>query len=159
MVSSILSDFCRVLFFPKDKEYLGKLNPLHRDYAGKFGLDYPILEHFEFNMPLIDFMQSLRGSIKLDIYTTDVIQKHPDLAPHLEIWFDSVHAVNDYGLSKKNPEAFTFIANKLGRPVDSFVFIDDTLENVTAARVAGMKGVLFENTEQAIADTKKALVG
>jgi hypothetical protein len=39
------------------------------------------------------------------------------------------------------------------------VFLDDLPDNVTAARLAGLHGVLFEDTGQAIADIQALLDG
>jgi glucose-1-phosphatase len=64
---------------------------------------------------------------------------------------------HEAGMSKPDPRIYQLACDGLGVPAADMVFLDDVLENVTAARQAGMQGVLFEDTGQAIADIQALL--
>ena len=66
---------------------------------------------------------------------------------------------HEAGMSKPDPRIYQLACDGLGVPAADMVFLDDVLANVTAARQAGMHGVLFEDTGQAIADIQPLLDG
>ena len=66
---------------------------------------------------------------------------------------------HEAGVSKPDPRIYQLACDGLGVPAADMVFLDDLPENVTAARLAGMHGVLFEDTGQAIADIQAVLDG
>ena len=51
------------------------------------------------------------------------------------------------GLLKPDPQFFLHILNKMGAPPSECVFIDDTPENVEAARSVGMTGLRFTTND------------
>ncbi|MDT4860960.1 Phosphoglycolate phosphatase [compost metagenome] len=63
--------------------------------------------------------------------------------------FDAVVLSSDIGMTKPNPDIFTFTAIKLGVLPEECVMIDDLLVNIEGARQAGMKGVVYSTVEQA----------
>jgi glucose-1-phosphatase len=66
---------------------------------------------------------------------------------------------HEVGVSKPDPRIYQLACDGLGVPAADMVFLDDVPENVTAARLAGLHGVLFEDTGQAIADIQALLGG
>ena len=66
---------------------------------------------------------------------------------------------HEAGMSKPDPRIYQLACDGLGVPAADMVFLDDLPDNVTAARLAGMHGVLFEDTGQAIADIQALLDG
>ncbi|MBI4250317.1 hypothetical protein HY622_01905 [Candidatus Uhrbacteria bacterium] len=80
----ILSDLSRVLLFPKDNKYLGGLNELHKKLITEKGGMYPAFTYFELNQELLDYYKSLDSDHILAVFTTDVIQDHPDIRRELE---------------------------------------------------------------------------
>ena len=66
---------------------------------------------------------------------------------------------HEAGMSKPDPRIYQLACDGLGVPAADMVFLDDLPENVTAARQAGMHGVLFEGTGQALADIQALLDG
>jgi epoxide hydrolase-like predicted phosphatase len=66
---------------------------------------------------------------------------------------------HEVGVSKPDPRIYQMACDGLGVPAADMVFLDDLPENVTAARLAGLHGVLFEDTGQAIADIQALLDG
>ena len=66
---------------------------------------------------------------------------------------------HEVGMSKPDPRIYQLACDGLGVPAADMVFLDDLPENVTAARLAGLHGVLFQDTSQAIADIQALLDG
>ncbi len=66
---------------------------------------------------------------------------------------------HEAGMSKPDPRIYQLACDGLGVPAAGMVFLDDVLENVTAARQAGLHAVLFEETGQTIADIQALLDG
>ena len=66
---------------------------------------------------------------------------------------------HEVGMSKPDPRIYQLACDGLGVPAPDMVFLDDVPENVTAARLAGLHGVLFTSTDQAIADVQALLDG
>jgi FMN phosphatase YigB (HAD superfamily) len=150
MYSTILSDFSRVIIKPKDKDYAGALNAIHRALTRKFGEKYNMFEYFEINEKLIDFYASLKEDYSVNRFTTDMIQNHPLIRPRLESVFSNIFAANDYGLSKKDPSAYSFIADKLAVKLEQVIYIDDQEANAEAARRAGMTVLHYTDNDNEI---------
>jgi HAD superfamily hydrolase (TIGR01549 family) len=71
--------------------------------------------------------------------------------------FNAVVLSSEVGIAKPEIAAFQMIADKLGVKLTQCVMIDDTYSNIDAATAAGMQGVWFISTVQAIEDTNKIL--
>ena len=56
------------------------------------------------------------------------------------------------GTRKPEPEIYAIVLERLGLPAEACVFVDDLEVNVTGARDAGMHGVHFRDTAQAVAE-------
>lgn len=151
MYSTLLSDFSRVLLFPKDTAYTGGLNALHKQLKEKLGDNYRPLDYFEFNTELLDFYKSLKNRYSLNILTTDVIQNHHDIRRHLDGLFKNVFSASELGLEKTEPGSYLFIAKRLNVKPETVVYIDDQITNVNAAEAASMAAVHYQN------DNRKAI--
>jgi putative hydrolase of the HAD superfamily len=71
--------------------------------------------------------------------------------------FDVVVDSAFVGTRKPEPEIYAITLERLDLPAAACAFIDDLEVNVAAAREAGMHGVLFRDTRQAIADLTSLL--
>jgi putative hydrolase of the HAD superfamily len=65
--------------------------------------------------------------------------------------FDLVVSSSEEGVKKPYPRIYEITCERLGVVPAEAVFVDDTAENVEAARALGMRGILFCSTEQTIA--------
>lgn len=148
MPSALLSDFSRVILRPRDRGYTAGLNALHKRLTGESEGTYQIFDYFEFNEELLDFYKSLKGRYPINIFTTDIIQNHPKIRVRLEPIFDHIFAANDLGLSKRDPQAYIFIANKLHLDPKEIVYVDDQSGNVEAANEAGLTAFQYNNDNQ-----------
>ena len=71
MIATIIFDLSRVLLFPKNKNYKGKLNALHRELSKK--PDYDVLKNFEFNDALLNYLDKIKGKVALYVFTTGIL--------------------------------------------------------------------------------------
>jgi FMN phosphatase YigB (HAD superfamily) len=56
---------------------------------------------------------------------------------------------------KPDPEFFSKLVRKSGQPAESLLFFDDLVENVAAARQAGLEAVVFDgDVERVIAELR-----
>ena len=61
----------------------------------------------------------------------------------------------DYGICKPSRGIYRDVLHRLGTPVEDVAFIDDRRENVRAAELMGVKGILWTGPEQAEARLKE----
>lgn len=90
MIEALISDFSRVLLFPKDMSYKGGLNRLHREASAD--PRYRLLDTFELNVELLEYYQSVKEKVRLCIFTTETIQDSPELAPKLRPIFEKIYS-------------------------------------------------------------------
>lgn len=51
-------------------------------------------------------------------------------------------------LQKPDPKAYEIMIERIGKPAEQILFIDDKLENIEAARALGIDGIHFESIDQ-----------
>lgn len=66
--------------------------------------------------------------------------------------FDVIVTSAEEGVRKPAAAIYEFTLRRLEVTADEVVFVDDSSENVAAARALGMRGIVFRSTEQAIAE-------
>src|SRR3989338_2698464 len=143
MITTILSDFSRVILFPKDKNYQGTLNGLYGE-ALENNQPFNFFDCFEFNEGILNLYISLKKKYSINIFTSGIIQKAKEVDERIKPIFDNIFTAADFGLSKKQPEAYLFIANKLNKDPEEIIYIDDKLDNCKVAEKAGMKTIHYE---------------
>ena len=132
MIKAIVSDFSRVLLFPKDKNYKDSLNALHKEVSQKS--NYNAFDYFELNTELLNLYKSLKDKTPIYIFTSGAIQDSPEFQPHLQPVFTGVLSAAKMNIDKKNPQAYKMVATQLNLPPDEILYIDDAPENITAAK-------------------------
>lgn len=146
MIKAIVSDFSRVVLFPKDKKYAGTLNQLHKDLS--LQSNYKPLDYFDLNNELLDYYRSLKDKLKLYIFTSDVIQEAPEFQPFLQPIFNRVFSASKMNTNKKDPEAYKKIIADLNLLPTDILYIDDNTENINAAANTGLHTILYQNNQQ-----------
>jgi putative hydrolase of the HAD superfamily len=114
------------------------------------------------NEPMFDHLRALRDEgYRLALLTNNVREWEPlwrSLLPVDEI-FEQVVDSAFVGMRKPDPAIYELTLERLGGvAAERCVFLDDLEVNVEAARALGMGGVVFQSTEQAIAELD-ALLG
>src|SRR3989344_46971 len=112
MVNTILSDFSRVILNPKDANYKGTLNGLHKKLS-ETDVNYPFFDYFEFNNEILDLFRTLKKEYSVNVFTSGNIQNRSEVREIIDPIFENIYTAKDYNLDKKTPEAYFFIANKL----------------------------------------------
>jgi FMN phosphatase YigB (HAD superfamily) len=155
MIKALISDIAWVLLFPTDKAYTSSLNNLHKEKS--INPDYKFLDHFEFNIELLEYYKSLKGKVGLYIFTSETIQDAPELQPNLQSVFEKVYSASKLGISKKDPNAYKFLVNDIQLQPEETLFIDDTQTNIDAAKLAGLDTILYKDNHQVITDISEKL--
>jgi putative hydrolase of the HAD superfamily len=63
----------------------------------------------------------------------------------------------EVGLAKPDPEIYKHILRLCSTEPEEAIFVDDFIENIEAANLLGIHGVLFKNAKQAMADVTALL--
>lgn len=155
MIKAIVSDFSRVLLFPKDTSHQGGLNVLHKKLSQN--PEYNPLDHFELNMELLDFYRSLKEKYPLYIFTKDSIQEAPEFQKYLQPVFEKIFSASKMNTSKKDPEAYRKIAADLDLNPETILYIDDSAENIEAANKANLHSIQYQTNEVLFTEVKKLL--
>lgn len=147
-MKTIIFDFSRVILFPKNQNYQESLNKLHKELSAKS--DYKFTDNFKFNKELLDYLKQNKEKYELYIFTTGSIQNTPEVQERIKGIFRKIYTVNDLGSGKNLPETFYILAREIGKKPQEILFIDDTLENVEAAKKAGFKTIQYNNDNETI---------
>jgi FMN phosphatase YigB (HAD superfamily) len=144
----LLFDFSRVLLFPKDLSYSGSLNSLYREHKDEPGFTF--FDYFRLNIELLEFLDTLRDSCSFYMFTSESIQNAPEIFPEIDKRFKKIYSALDIGFTKKDSEAYSYIAQDLGVVAAELLFVDDTQENIEAAQKAGLGTFLYKNNQEFI---------
>ncbi len=108
---------------------------------------------------LVEFIQGLQGE-----YTTALLSNAwDDLRPHLvNLWkidgiFDHIFISAELRLAKPDPAIFRVVIDELKQDPSELIFVDDFMENIVAARDAGINGIHFQSPDQALAELAEYL--
>lgn len=157
MITTILSDFSRVILIPKDKNYTGTLNGLHKELSEK-EKNYPFFNHFEFNDEILNLYQQLRTKYSINVFTTGTIQNRPEVREIIDPIFEHIYTAKDFDLDKKQPEAYLYIADILNKKPNEILFIDDQIVNIEAAKKAGLNTIVYSDFQKTVKKLQEALV-
>jgi len=113
------------------------------------------------NQPLVDYYRALRDDrgLRLAICTNNVREWQPRWrTAAIDELFELVVDSGFEGTRKPEPRIYAIVLERLGLAAGECVFVDDLELNITGAQEAGMHGVHFRETAQAVAEID-ALVG
>lgn len=155
MIKSIISDFSRVILFPKNLTYSGGLNALHKKLNKQ--KNYNIFDYFYLNDELLSFYKKIKRKVNIYIFTTGTIQNEPKLQKKLSPIFKKITTVQDISFQKNNPEAYLALANMFGIKEEETVFVDDKYENIRAAGTTNVKVIQYKSAGQTIKKIEELL--
>lgn len=147
-MKKLLFDFSRVLIFPVDETYLGKLNQLHSQLSATS--EYKFLDHFRFNEELLKYLETNFEPENCFIFTTGTIQDLPESRERIQPIVKEIFSANGLDLSKKDPNSYRTVAELIGDEPSNIIYIDDSKENLIFAKEAGMRTLHFTDNEELI---------
>ncbi len=107
---------------------------------------------------LLSFMRSLRAKIKVGLISNAWSSLRPWIASQkFEDAFDDMTISAEVGAAKPDARIYRHALEKLGIHPEEAVFIDDMPANIEAAQALGMRGIVFQGSEQIIADINSLL--
>jgi len=143
VIKAFLFDFSRTLLFPKDKNYTGGLNSLHKGLSEN--ANYRFLDNFELNKELMDYLFSIKEKMSIYMFTSETIQETPEIKSGVSKVFSRIFSAKEMGMDKKDPETYKFISNELKLEPNEIVFVDDNSKNIEAAKKAGINVFQYKN--------------
>ncbi len=156
MIKVLLLDFSYTLCFPKTKESIESLNGLYADIIRKNPTANP-LENFIINQELLNYLQTLKTTQKIHLFTSGTMHSDPTIAQMLQPIFDGYITSIELNMPKSFPDTYKVIANKLNTDLKEILFIDDQQKNIEAATIAGIQAIRFTNNISVIEAIKKHL--
>ena len=136
------------------------LEPLlgHRPEMHRFKEIY--FEALDPNPPMIELMRELKGEgYTMAMLTNNVREWEPlwrSMLPVDEI-FETVVDSGFVGCRKPESKIYELTLERIERPAEACLFVDDVLVNCEGARKAGLRAVHFQDNEQAIPEIRAAL--
>lgn len=136
------------------------LEPLlgHRPEMHRFKEIY--FEALDPNPPMIELMRELQGAgYQMAMLTNNVREWEPLWRPMLPVdeIFETVVDSGFVGCRKPESKIYTITLERIGRPPEACLFVDDVQVNCEGAEKAGIAAVHFQDNEQAVAEIRAAL--
>lgn len=120
------------------------------------GFGARLMDALEPNQELFDHYSALRRDrgLRFALLTNNVREWESAWRAKLPIdeLFELVVDSAFVGMRKPEPEIYALTLERLGLPAAACAFVDDLEPNVVAAREAGMRGIVYRDTAQAIAE-------
>ncbi len=121
-----------------------------------------IVRHMQTNKALIKYIPHLKKA-KVALFTNSIGHISTEMLKmrHLEgkKVFDKVFLSNVMHLAKPSQSSYHFVIQHLKVKPSETLMVDDRLENIRAAKKAGMQGVVFKNVSQFKRGLKKFDLG
>jgi putative hydrolase of the HAD superfamily len=136
----------------------------HDQMTGQLGISLSEWRHATItaeqpNQELLEYIKGLHADYKTAVLSNanrGVVERR--IGGHwLEACFDELIVSADIGMVKPDPQIYSYAADKLGVEPSECVFIDDKTVFLEPAEAYGMKTVLYQTFDQAVADLKKIL--
>ncbi len=143
-----------------ESEFIARLERGFAAFLGRpvslHGLGEQLIGAMEPNQELFDHYDALRRdrNLRFALCTNNVREweaRWRALLPIDEL-FEVVVDSAFVGTRKPEPEIYAIVLKRLALPAAACVFVDDLEINVEGARAAGMHGVVFRDTAQAVAE-------
>lgn len=111
------------------------------------------------NQELIDYFAGLRPRYQTAILSNSFVgaRERESARYRFDEMCDFIIYSHEVGMSKPDPRIYEMTCSQLGRPPGEVVFLDDREGAIEGARAIGMKGVVFKDNVQAIAELEALL--
>lgn len=146
MINTIIFDFAGVILNPPSQEVVEGIPELHKEMFPKD--PYYFANHFEINDALLDFLKTKKERFDLVIFTSMMLKDEPELRKKIDPIFSKIYTAPEIQMRKNNINAYKFILKDLNINPDEALFIDDSLDNLEAAKSAGLKTLFYQNNQE-----------
>jgi HAD superfamily hydrolase (TIGR01549 family) len=153
MVKAVLFDFSRVLLFPLDDKYTGSLNSLYKLHVNDN--DFGVFKLFKLNFDLINYIETKLSKLRFHILTSETIQEDPEIIKYLKPIFKNVYSASQIGIKKNDPAIFEYVSKDLHLDPSEILFIDDSEENIKAAKISELITIRYQTNTQLIGEMDK----
>jgi len=135
-----------------------------RDFRTALGLSSEAREAFqadfwaeylgELNVDLVRYITHLRSHYKIALLSNSFLgaREREQARYQFQDLAEVIIYSHEVGWQKPDPRIYQLTCERLALPPQATVFLDDREPNIIAARQLGMQGILFVNTQQAIAE-------
>ncbi len=122
-------------------------------------------DEYAYNIPakenVIEVLKKLRQEgASLNVLTASPHKVLDPCLKRLGIYelFDNVWSCDDFATTKANPEIYKMAAERIGKPVEDILFLDDNFNADKTAKSAGMKvcGVFDKSSEDYVDDINQS---
>lgn len=152
MIRVCIFDFSRVLLHPRQRE-IQSINTLHAQL--RESQEYAVLNHFELNEELLHFIEGIKVSLPVYIFTSGVIHNEPAIDQRIQQLFTKIYTAEELDVSKKDPSAYVLLLKLVNATPTEVLFIDDSEENVQAAKQAGLQTIVYQSNTQLFQEMAK----
>ncbi len=146
MINTIIFDFAGVILNPPSEENVEGVTELHKEVFPKD--PYYFANHFEINDALLEFLKTKKEKFNLVIFTSMMLKEEPELREKIDPVFSKIYTAPELQMRKNNINAYKFILKDLNINPEEALFIDDSLDNLEAAKTAGLKTLFYQNNQE-----------
>lgn len=146
-----------------EKDVIAKIREENSAYGREFDLIWEnrekLIEPYDYAVNMIDILKKRGFHVYLlSNYPASLFELHTRCGrfPFLDK-VDGKVVSGFVKLVKPDREIYEYLLEQYGLKAEECVFLDDRSENIEAAKQIGMKGILFENYEQARAELEAML--
>lgn len=112
----------------------------------------------EFDQELLAYIRSLRPRYRTGLISNAPADTRKQVKDHInDDTFDLILFSGEEGMCKPDPEIYRRGLDRLGLAPEETIFVDDSTENVEAARAMGMHAMLFTDSRQVREEIERAL--
>jgi len=101
-----------------------------------------------------------KRGVSLNVLTASPHKVLDPCLKRLGLWdlFDNVWSCDDFCTTKSDPLIYQMASERIGRPIQDIIFVDDNVNAVKTARLAGMRsyGIYDESSKDFIEEMKSA---
>lgn len=148
MIKALVFDLSRTLIFPKDRAYTGELNALYRKLVQDSNFDF--ITNFELNEELFLYLTNLKEKYKMYLFTSGTLQNAPEIKNKIDALFDKVFSAEHMMIKKNEYGSYKKISQLLGLMPNNILFVDDSLDNINAAKFAGLNAFQYKDNKSVI---------
>lgn len=148
MIKAIIIDLSRVLVFPRQKNYRGRLTTLYNKFL--HDPDKPFKKYLIFNTELCDYIQvkKLNRIYDIFIFGASPVLDAVECRTFLYDIVKGIYSSDRMGVKKYEPSAYRVLCSKLKLTPSEVLFIDNVRRNTDAAERAGLNTITYRNNIQ-----------